>query len=118
MIEEWREMWKCVTIENKLGLFVGARDDVANGTQSRRLDLDFAMRKEGHKFGDDTGINNHLDLVITAIGEIAQCPYGVHKDLERKRLKLKSKIKVKCPAQIFFHQTKIHSSVGAQIPNG
>ena len=85
MIEKPWKVWKCVTVEHKLGLFVGASDDIAYGTQRRCLDFDFAMREQGYQFWDDTGINNHLDLIIAAISEIAQCPYGVHKDLEGEK---------------------------------
>jgi len=83
VIEEWREVWKSVTVENELRLLVGACHDVADRPERGRLHLDLPMREEGHKFWNDTGINNHLNLVIAAIRKIAQSPYGIHKDLKK-----------------------------------
>ena len=42
------------------------------------------MGQEWDKFGNNTGVNDHLNLVIAAVSQVAQCPDCIDQDLEKQ----------------------------------
>lgn len=64
-----------------LGLKVVSRDDVADGAQRRGLHSRGGVDEQLHQALADTGLDNGLDFVVLAIGEVAQGPARVRQDL-------------------------------------
>jgi len=42
------------------------------------LDFNFMVVEQRHEKWYDPGLDNHLDLIVTSVGEIRQCPHRVH----------------------------------------
>lgn len=77
-------MGKGVTVEDALRLSVGAGDDVADCPQRRRLHFDVLVREKRHQTRDDSAVDDHLDLLVAAVCQVAQRPYRVYQDLKTK----------------------------------
>ena len=43
--------------------------------------LSSPVTKEGHKFGHDSDVNDHLYLLVAAVGEVRDGPHRVHQDV-------------------------------------
>jgi hypothetical protein len=74
VLEESREVIQNVAVQHGLGLLVRAGDDVADGAQGRRLDLDLLVGEQRDEGGDDVSLDDHLDLVVAAVEQVAQGP--------------------------------------------
>lgn len=45
------------------------------------LNFDLLVAKQRHEEGDDSGVDDHLDLLVAPVGQIRQSPHCVYKDL-------------------------------------
>merc|ERR1719253_486367 len=57
------------------------RDDVPHGPEGRRLDGRAGVEEELHEAAADAGLDDRLDLLVGAVGQVAQGPAGVRQHL-------------------------------------
>lgn len=62
-------------------LLVGAGDDVAHRPQSCRLHLHLDVRQEWNQMRHDATVDDELNLLVAAIGQIAERPHRVDENV-------------------------------------
>lgn len=75
-------MCQCVVIEYNLSLLIRSGDDIPDGTQCSRLDLHLYMRQQRNQVGDDSTVDNELDLFVASVGQVAESPDSVHENVD------------------------------------
>eukprot|EP00050_Salpingoeca_kvevrii_P010306 m.7653 g.7653 ORF g.7653 m.7653 type:complete len:452 (+) comp2784_c1_seq1:247-1602(+) len=79
--EKLLEIVECVTLEDDLGLLVVARDNVANGAESRGDDRGRLVAQKLDEAVADARINDALDLLVGAIGKVRESPACIGQNL-------------------------------------
>ena len=52
------------------------------------LHFDFLVTEQWYKEGDDTRVDDHLNLVVSAVRQVRQRPHGVYQDLDNNNSKV------------------------------
>lgn len=75
-------MCQSVVVEYNLSLLIRSGDDISHGTQRGRLHLHLDMRQERDQVWNDATVDDQLDLLVAAVGQVAERPDSVHENVD------------------------------------
>lgn len=84
--EQRQESGKSTAVDDELGLDIITGDNVADRTQSGCLDGGGGVHEQLYQATGDVGLDDSLDLVVGAIGQVRDSPAGVDENLVVKRV--------------------------------
>lgn len=92
MTEKVREVRQGTVVKDRLSLLVGARYDIPNSSQGRGLNLNFPVSQQWYQLGDHSGVDHHLNLLVSSIGQVTQCPHSIDQDLAKRTNKARTRL--------------------------